>query len=287
MTDQAQGLREMARASRLRARVLAVTSGKGGVGKTSTSINLGIALAERGCRVVVLDADLGTANVEVLLGLSSLYNLEHVIRGEKALRDILVRGPGGIELIPGSSGLAQVADMTQAQRQRLIDGLHDLQAGVDYIIIDTMAGIGRNAVQFAVAADEVLLVSTPEPTSIVDAYAMLKTLHQAREDVAMRLVVNMAMNDAQVRAVTLKLANVARHYLGRNLSLLGYLPRDPHVPQSVMQSAPFVLAYPQSHAAKCMRQIAERLHAQPLAPARRDAGFLKRFAQSFGLASNG
>lgn len=147
MSDQAQKLREMARAARQRARVLAVTSGKGGVGKTSTSINLGIALAERGCRVVVLDADLGTANVEVLLGLSSFYNLEHVIRGEKALHEVLVRGPGGIELIPGSSGLAQVADMTQAQRQRLIDGLQELQSGVDYIIIDTMAGIGRNAVQ--------------------------------------------------------------------------------------------------------------------------------------------
>ena len=284
MMDQAQRLREMTRAARQRARVLAVTSGKGGVGKTSTSINLGIALAARGCRVVVLDADLGTANVEVLLGLSSFYNLEHVIRGEKELREIIVRGPGGIELIPGSSGLAQVADMSQAQRQRLITGLQELQTGADYIIIDTMAGIGRNAVSFAAAADEVLLISTPEPTSIVDAYAMLKTLHQTREDMALRLIVNMAMNDAQVRAVTMKLANVARQYLGRNLSLLGYIPRDPHVPQSVMQSTPFVLQYPQSAAARCMVQIADRLHAQPLAPPKQDPGFLRRFAQSFGLA---
>jgi len=266
---------------------IAVTSGKGGVGKTSTSINLGIALPERGCRVVVLDADLGTANVEVLLGLSSFYNLEHVIRGEKELREIVVRGPGGIELIPGSSGLAQEADMSQAQRQRLLDGLHNLQSSADYIIIDTMAGIGRNAVAFAAAADEVLLVSTPEPTSIVDAYAMLKTLHQTREDVALRLIVNMAVNDAQVRAVTSKLSNVARQYLGRNLSLLGYLPRDPHVPQSVMQGVPFTLHYPQCPAARCIRQIAERIHAQPLAPAQKDAGFIKRFVQSFGLASNG
>lgn len=287
MADQAQRLRELARTVRSQARVIAVTSGKGGVGKTGASINLGIALAQRGARVVVMDADLGTANVEVLLGLSSLYNLEHVIAGEKGLRDVVVRGPGGIELVPGSSGLAQVADMSRAQRQRLLAGLQELQAGADYIIIDTMAGIGRNAVSFAAAADEVILISTPEPTSIVDAYAMLKTLHHAREDVAMRLLVNMAVNEAQVKAVATKLANVARHYLGRNLSLLGYLPRDAHVPQSVMQSAPYVLHYPQSPAARCMQQIAERVHAQPMAAPQREAGFLRRFAQSFGLASNG
>lgn len=287
MADQAQRLREIARTVRTQARVIAVTSGKGGVGKTGTSINLGIALAQRGCRVVVLDADLGTANVEVLLGLSSLYNLEHVIAGEKTLREVVVRGPGGIELVPGSSGLAQVADMSRTQRTRLLMGLQELQAGADYIIIDTMAGIGRNAVSFASAADEVILISTPEPTSIVDAYAMLKTLHHAREDVALRLLVNMAMNEAQVKAVATKLGNVSRHYLGRNLSLLGYIPRDAHVPQSVMQSAPYVLHYPQSHAARCMQQIAERVHAQPMQTAQREQGFLRRFAQTFGLASNG
>lgn len=286
MADQAQRLREMAFAARHSARVLAVTSGKGGVGKTSTSINLAIALAERGCRVVVLDADLGTANVEVLLGLSSFYNLEHVIRGEKNLAEVMVRGPGGIQLIPGSSGLSQVADMSQAQRQRLLSGLQDLQGLADYIVIDTVAGIGRNAVAFASAADEVLLISTPEPTSIVDAYAMLKTLHQTREDVALRLIVNMAVNDAQVRAVATKLGNVARQYLGRNLSLLGYLPRDPHVSQAVMQSTPFVLQYPQAPASRCITEMAARLHAQPI-PARKETSFLRRFAQTFGIASNG
>jgi len=287
MADQAQRLREMVWAAKSTARVLAVSSGKGGVGKTSTSINLSIALAQQGARVALMDADLGLANVEVLMGLTSLHNIEHVIQGERRMRDILVKGPGGIRLIPGSSGLAQVADLTETGRRRLLDGIDELQAEFDYIIIDTMAGIGKNAVAFAGAADEVLLVSTPEPSSIVDAYAMLKTLHRLREDAAIRLLVNMASSDAQARAVAMKLATVAKQYLGRNLSFLGYLPRDVHVQHAVMQSAPFILRYPDAPVSQAMAQLAKRLHTQQPAPAQQPQSFLKRFAQSFGLASNG
>jgi len=287
VSDQAQKLRELVWRSKLGARVLAVTSGKGGVGKTSTSINLAIALAEHGQKVILLDADLGLANIEVLMGLNSVYNLEHVIRGEKSLPEILVRGPGGVQLIPGSSGLAAIADMTANQRGLLLDAIESLQRQADFIIIDTMAGIGKNAVAFAAAADEVLLVSTPEPSSIVDAYAMLKCLYATRPDLFVRLLVNMAGTQAQAKAVAAKLGKVSQQYLGKNLSFVGYLPRDKHVHQAVMQSQPFMVTAPEAPVSVAMEQIARRLLHHTIESTPQRDSFLKRFAQSVGLASNG
>ncbi len=286
MVDQAQNLRELVRQYQKKARVIAVTSGKGGVGKTSTSVNLAITLAARGGRVVLLDADLGLANVEVLMGLSSMFNLEHVIEGQKRLAEILVRAPGGIELIPGSSGLSRMADLPNQARQRILEGIEDLQNEVEFIVIDTMAGIGQNAVSFATAADEVLLVTTPEPSAIVDAYAMLKTIYSLRKDSIIRLVVNMVGNQAQAKAVATKLSNVSQQYLGRSLSYLGCLPRDPHVSQAVMQSQPFSLLYPNAPAAKYMQVLASRLVHQPISAEPARESFLKRFAQTLGIASS-
>jgi len=288
VADQAQNLRDLVWKARTRAHVLAVTSGKGGVGKTSTSVNLAIALASRKHRVILLDADLGLANVEVLMGLSSMYNLGHVIDGSKQMLDILVKGPGGIEIVPGSSGLARVADLGPEERANVLRGLGVLQDEADFIIIDTMAGIGANVVSFAAAADEVLLVTTPEPSAIVDAYAMVKTLHTHSAELPIRLLVNMVANQAQAQAVAGKLANVARQYLSRTVTYLGFLPRDPHVGQAVMQSQPFSLKYPASPAARCMELIASRLvHQQPAPSEKRKEGFLRRFATTLGIASNG
>lgn len=269
------------------ARVIAITSGKGGVGKSNTSVNLAIALAAQGKRVILMDADLGLANVEVLLGLSSLHNLEHVIEGEKTMAEILVRGPGGISVVPGSSGLAKIADLTHAGRQNLLGGLQELQAQSDFIILDTMAGIGRNAVAFSLAADEVILITTPEHPAIVDAYAMLKTLYANQPDTVVRLVVNMVPNPALAQAVYTKMSGVAQRYLGKNISFLGYLARDSHVSQAVMQSKPFMIAYPHAPVSQCMNQIASRLLQQQTPKDGHKEGFFRRFAQTFGLAGNG
>ncbi|MCX5759541.1 MAG: MinD/ParA family protein [Candidatus Hydrogenedentes bacterium] len=285
--DQAHNLREFVRKQRSMARVLAVTSGKGGVGKTTASVNLAIALAKQGKRVIVLDADLGLANVEVLMGLNSYYNLQHVIDGEKRMRDILVKGPAGIEIAPGTSGLAKLADLNARARQNVLDRLQDLQEMADFVIIDTMAGIGQNAVRFAAAADEVLLVTTPEPSAIVDAYATIKTIVGIREDATFRLIVNMAASPQQALAVMTNLTRVARQYLGLTLSYLGHIVRDPHVTQSVMQSNPFTVAFPTSPAAKCVFDLADKIVRQRAESEHNRTGFFRRFAQTLGLASNG
>ena len=288
MADQAQNLREFVRQHQRGARVLAVTSGKGGVGKTNASINLAIALAAKGKTVSVLDADLGLANVEVLLGLNSLYNLQHVITGERSMVDVLTQAPGGINVVPGSSGIARLADMGPKARENVLGGLEELQQSSDFIIIDTMAGIGQNAVAFAAAADEILLVTTPEPSSIVDAYAMIKTVYQVRDDAVFRLIVNMALNEAQARAVATKMSQVAQQFLGRKISYLGYIPRDPHVAQAVMQSVPFSLRYPSCSATKSIQTLATRIEQQRLdQPGTSRAGFFRRIAENLGLASNG
>jgi len=268
------------------ARVIAVTSGKGGVGKSNTSVNLAIALAAQGRKVILMDADLGLANVEVLLGLSSLHNLEHVIEGEKTIAQILVKGPGGISVVPGSSGLAKIADLTHVGRQNLLGGLQELQAQSDFIVLDTMAGIGRNAVAFSLAADEVILITTPEHPAIVDAYAMLKTLYANRPDIVVRLVVNMVANPALAQAVYTKLSGVAQRYLGKNISYLGHLSRDAHVSQAVMQSKPFMIAYPHAPVSQCMNQLASRLLQQHTPQdTQKEGGFFRRVAQSFGLGA--
>lgn len=283
MAEQANNLRQFVQQNKELARIIAVTSGKGGVGKTNTSINLAIALAAKGHRVVLMDADLGLANVEVLLGLSSLYNLQHVVDGERTMSEILVKGPGGIGIVPGTSGMAKLADLTEQGRVNIMNGLEEIQNRTDFIIVDTMAGIGRSAIAFVIAADEVLLVSTPEPSSIVDAYAMLKTIYQRRDNAMVRLIANMVVNKKQAGYVYDKLSAVSQQYLGRKMSYLGMIPRDPHVSQAVMQSTPYSLRFPSAPASKAIVDIADRLISQRAASKGGSKNFLRRFAETIGL----
>ena len=286
MVDQADNLRRAVEEGP-RARILAVTSGKGGVGKTCVSVNLGIALVAQGARTILLDADLGLANVEVLLGLNSLYDLQHVIEGRKSMDDILIDGPGGLRVIPGSSGMAHVADIGPVGRQRVQDGLSDLQCRADVIIIDTMAGIGQNAVAFCASADEVLFVTTPEPSSIVNVYATIKTIHQMGSRAKFYLLINSVLSEEQARAVNAKLSRAIREYLGREVHYLGFVSRDPHVSRAVMQSRPFTLQFPNASATRNIEDIAARLLNQQVDGRGGIQGFFRRVAQNLGLAHTG
>jgi len=285
VADQAEKLRELVKQTKKQCRVIAITSGKGGVGKTSVSVNLSLALSARGAKVVLVDADLGLGNVEVLMGLHSFYNLAHVIEGSKKLDDIILKAPLGLEVVPGSSGLSRIADLIDKEREKLLDALFTLSEKSEFLILDTMAGIGKNTIGFCTSADEVIIVTTPEPSAIVDAYATIKTIYLQREDATIKLIVNMAINSAQAQAVANKLLNVARQYLNKNIVYLGHIQRDTHVNQSVMQSQPLFITFPNAPATKCIETLARRLYYEaPSEKEQKKTGFMKRLAQSFGWA---
>lgn len=186
-------------------------------------------------------------------------------------------------MVPGTSGIAKLADLTERGRVNIMNGLEELQNRTDFILVDTMAGIGRSAIAFVIAADEVLLVSTAEPSSIVDAYAMLKTIYQRRDKAMVRLIANMVANGKQASYVYDKLSAVSQQSLGRKMSYLGMIPRDPHVSQAVMQSVPYSLRFPGVPCSKAITDIADRLISQRAASRVGSKNFLRRFAETVGL----
>lgn len=270
MTDQATELRRMAAVAagprpQRSARVIAVTSGKGGVGKTSIAVNLGIALAQAGRRVALLDGDWGLSNAEMLLGLTPRHDLRHVLRGECALSDILLDGPGGLTLIPGASGVSELANMARAERERLLEALAELDGRADIILLDTAPGISDAVVDLALMADEILVVSTPQPTSLADAYASAKVILARRPGAAVGLVLNMVSGSAQAREVGAGFSAVTERFLGCAVPLRGFVPQDPGVADAVTCQRPFLLARPRP-AARAVRELAGELAAAFPAP---------------------
>jgi flagellar biosynthesis protein FlhG len=289
--DQAAALRDLMRPTPRqplrRTRVIAVASGKGGVGKTNLTVNLAIALARAGKRAVVLDGDLGLANVDVLLGIRPRYTLQHVVAGQRSLGEVLMPAPGGIWVVPGASGLEELADMSEEQRQCLISALAELDGRADVLLIDTAAGVSREVSAFLEAAPEVIVVTTPEPTAITDAYALIKVASSARRDAApagrptFRLVVNQANDVGEAVGVARKVQTVARQFLNVEVESLGYIPSDRSVPRSTRGQVPLLVAYPSSPAALRVVDLARRLTAAAGEPAAGDAGvagFLRRMA---------
>ena len=251
---------------RRRASVIAVTSGKGGVGKSNVAVNLAIKLASAGKQVVLLDADLGLANADVLCNVDLPHNLSSVIARKKDLHEVMVKVPGGFSLIGGASGLARMADLTDADRGRIVHALAELEERADIILIDTGAGISPNVLSFTRAADHVLVVTTPEPTAITDAYAVVKVLHRdaggADPEALERrisLLVNQARTPAEARVVHDRIAKVARQFLGVSVYDGGHVLADEAVPAAVRARTPFVLANPKSPASHCIAQLAMRL----------------------------
>jgi flagellar biosynthesis protein FlhG len=263
--DQASELRRMmapARPSALsatRTRVLAVASGKGGVGKTNLTINLAIALARDGKRVVVLDGDLGLANVDVLLGLVPRWTLQHVVSGERSLEEVICRAPGDFWVIPGGSGLEELASLSEERRRVLVESLAALDGQFDVLIIDVAAGVSDEVSSFLHAAPEILVVTTPEPTAITDAYAVVKLASQGGADTTFHLIVNQTDDGGEGSQVGRKIRAVARQFLGVELNMLGHVPSDMAVAKAVRGQVPLLVAYPHALASRRITEAARRL----------------------------
>jgi len=280
ITDQAEKLRLLMKRAGKTARIITVTSGKGGVGKSNVAANLALCLMASGKNVVLLDADLGLANLDVLLNVRPRFTLAHVISGKRHLDEIIQTGPGGIRLVCGASGLAELADLSEFERQRIIQELSVLEHKTDVILIDTGAGISRNVIAFCDAANHTLVVTTVEPTSITDAYAMIKRISRNHTGVKISLLVNMVDSRAEAKKVYQRLADTASKFLSVTVYYAGYILRDEHVTNAVIQSEPVVLAYPRCQASYCFIALAGKL-CRAAEPAMEENGFFQKVVNWF------
>jgi len=244
-------------------RVICVTSGKGGVGKTNVATNLAYFLAVTGKKVLILDADLNLANIDVLLGLSPRYNINHVLKGEKHLQEIIVQGPGGISILPASSGIMELATMTEKQKLFFLSEMETIGQTLDYLIIDTAAGINDNVVYFNLTAQERIIVLTPEPTSLTDAYALIKVLASRHGVKRFRVLVNQATTDKEGKSVFRKLSDVADRFLDTiSLDFLGFVPSDKHLPKAVRQQRLVSDIYPDSPSGRSFARLSEDISGE-------------------------
>ncbi|MDW7674940.1 MAG: AAA family ATPase [Bacillota bacterium] len=237
-------------------RVIAITSGKGGVGKTNFTINLGIALSQLGYKTVIIDADLGTANVDVLMNIKPTFSLTDVINGQKEILDVIVEGPKGVLLIPGGSGIQTLANLSQDQLDYTATKLQQLEQFADFLLIDTGAGLNNSVVSFVLAADEVLVVTTPEPHAITDAYAIIKVMTEQDKEINPNLIINRAETKEEATAVAHRIQNVVKRFLNLEMTYLGYIIDDPHVLKSVKATTPVYIKFPFAPASKCINSIA-------------------------------
>lgn len=245
--------------------VIAITGGKGGVGKTNVAVNLSVALADLGRKVVLLDADFGLANVDVLLGLQPTHNLADVMDGKCELRDVLLAGPGGIKIVPASSGTQSMVDMTPLQHAGLIQAFSDLGDNIDVLIIDTAAGIGDSVTSFVQAAQEVVMVVCDEPTSITDAYALIKLLNQSHGMTRFRVLANMTHSHQEGRNLFNKLVSVTERFLDDViLQYLGAVPYDEMVRKAVQKQRAVYEAHPRSASALVFKNMAQQINNWPL-----------------------
>lgn len=282
MIDQAQNLRKSIEEYRRRKinsgnkqiKVIAVASGKGGVGKTNFSVNLAIALKQLGNEVVVFDADLGMANVDVIIGIIPRLNLYDVIYNNKEIEDIIINGPSGIKVVPGGSGIESLSNLTDSQRRALSEKFGHLK-DTDILIIDTGAGMSKNVLGFIAASDEVIVVTTPEPTSITDAYSLIKVALKYIPKSKINIVVNKAQNTKEADITYQRIDGAVTNFLKKDINYLGYILDDSKVKKAVMEQVPFKVSYPDCYASRCIDGIASSLSGLPATV--RKAGGIKDF----------
>lgn len=244
-------------------KVIAVTSGKGGVGKTNIVANLGFVLTQLGKKVLILDADLGLANIDVLLGLAPKYNLSHVVMGERTIPEIIIKGPGGINILPASTGIQELTQLTKDQRINILTQLDAALDSIDILLIDTAAGISSNVMYFNVIAQEILVVVTPEPTSMTDAYALMKVMSLKYSENTFRLLVNQAASSHEAHEIYSQLTLVSNRFLDISIDYLGYLPADENMTRSVKRQKLICDIYPDSKGSKCFTTLAEQICKLP------------------------
>lgn len=246
--------------------VIAVSAGKGGVGKSNISVNLAVALAQLNKEVMLLDADLGLANVDIMLSLHTQYNLSHVIQGVCQLSDIILKGPNGISVIPSASGTEFMTKLTHAEHAGIIDSFNELTNNLDYLIIDTAAGISETVLSFTRSSQELIVVACDEPTSLTDAYALIKVMNTRYDWSHFHIVANMVRHLKDGRELYNKLFNVSEQFLDVQLDYLGAIPFDEHVHKAVKMQKPVLLSYPDSPASEAIRELAENVTTWPYKP---------------------
>ncbi|MEG6617313.1 MinD/ParA family protein [Peptococcaceae bacterium 1198_IL3148] len=263
-------------------RVIAITSGKGGVGKSNVTLNLALALADRGQRVVVFDADLGLANVEVLLGKKPQYNLYDFLYHGKSIDDIVMVGPKGIRIISGGSGVMELANLSVEALKRLQGAMQVFDAGVDQVLVDTGAGLSKNTLAFLAAAHELVVVVTPEPTSITDAYGLIKVLSRYNVHQQVQIIVNKAVNNHEAQQTIQKLQLTAEHFLPNiRIEYLGNVAEDINVVQAVKEQKPFVLYNPNCSASRSIKKVANQLIGLEHQETGGLSGFFSRLSRLF------
>jgi flagellar biosynthesis protein FlhG len=260
------------------ARTIAVTSGKGGVGKSSVALNLAIALQKMGHTACLLDANLGLGNIDLLCGLNGYWNLSHVVSGARTVSEIVLEGPCGIHVVPGASGLLDAADCSPVAQREILSQLDELERQHDFLIIDTGTGIHRTVRHFASAAQTVLIVTTPEPTAIADAYATLKALTAGSDLLQPHILVNQADSPEQAREIISRVQQTARTFLHVTVSSAGHIPRDAAVVQAVIRRKPFAAETNRTPAGLAIEQLARRL-INLSRPASDQASFFSQFSQ--------
>ncbi|MGJ7921937.1 MinD/ParA family protein [Neobacillus sp. LXY-4] len=258
--DQAQRLRELYQQfnspqQERATKVVSITSGKGGVGKSNFALSFALSLIESGQKVVLIDLDIGMANLDILIGLTPKYHLVDMVKKRLSIWDVIEKGPNGLELLSGGSGFEEMLNLSDQETNYLFEELEKLHGYADIVLFDTGAGLSKESQRCHIAADEIILLTTPEPTAITDAYSVIKILHNQDPTIHFRLVVNRVANVKEGMAVANRVKVVAERFLQKNIEVLGFLPNDSHVSQSVLEQSPFYLKYPKSHAAKWMKDL--------------------------------
>ncbi|WP_291582935.1 MinD/ParA family protein [Clostridium sp. UBA6640] len=290
MLDQASTLRQLAdenyrincRNENRATKILTITSGKGGVGKSNIVVNLGITLQKMGKKVLIFDADIGMGNDDVLIGCFPKYNIFDVILNNKNIEDVIIEGPLGIKLLPGGSGLSRVDDLTEIQRKSFLNKLENIE-GFDYILMDTGAGINRSVLGFIACSDEFIVITTPEPTSLTDAYSLIKAVSNFKIRESGSVIVNRALDGEEGAETFTKFSNASSRFLNVKLNFLGMVSEDVKLVKSVREQKPLCINYPDSEAARDIENIAKKLEGLVLRE--HNSGVQRLFKKIFSIFS--